>query len=79
VLLLNRKVEERIIIKLLEPLPAGTEISVLVAEIRPAKVRLGFTADKRMSVHREEIQRRIDAELLQHNKKEKQEQGINHE
>ena len=41
---------------------AGERIEVTVAEIRGDKVRLGFTADKAIAVHRLEVQKAIEAE-----------------
>lgn len=52
-LILTRKKDECIIIN-------GT-IRVMVVEIRGDKVRLGIEADEAIPVHREEIQRLIDA------------------
>lgn len=53
-LVLSRKRNERIIV-------AGT-IAVTVVEIRGDKVRLGFTAPREVTVHREEVQRAIEAD-----------------
>lgn len=46
-LVLSRKKDERIII--------GDTITVMVIEIRGDKVRLGISAPKEVSVHREEV------------------------
>ena len=53
-LVLSRKAGERIQI--------GDEIALTVLEIRGGKVRLGFTAPTHISVHREEVYRKIDSE-----------------
>ena len=37
-------------------------LSVVIIEIRGNKVRLGFAAPKEISVHRREVQQRVEAE-----------------
>jgi len=54
-LVLTRKVGEQIVI-------AGN-IEVTVVQIQGSKVRLGVTAPRKVSIHRLEVRRRIDAEL----------------
>ena len=51
-LVLSRNVEQKIII--------GQDIEVTVLEIRGNTVRLGITAPRDISIHREEVQQRID-------------------
>lgn len=51
-LVLSRNVEQKIII--------GKDIEVTVLEIRGNTVRLGITAPRDISIHREEVQQRID-------------------
>jgi carbon storage regulator len=53
VLVLSRKVEERIRI--------GDEITIVVTRISKDKVRLGVDAPKHMQVHREEVYEAIKA------------------
>jgi carbon storage regulator len=56
-LILSRHREEKVIIT------AGVyTIEVMVVEMRGDKVRLGFTAHDDVTIHREEIQARIDRE-----------------
>ena len=55
-LVLSRQPNEKIII--------GDNIEVLVIEIRRDNVRLGITAPKDVSVHREEIYEAIKREAL---------------
>lgn len=56
-LVLTRKVDERIII-------GEGLIEVVVCEIRGDRVRLGIVAPKNISVHREEIYRLIEKNRL---------------
>ncbi|NLY89964.1 MAG: carbon storage regulator CsrA [Firmicutes bacterium] len=56
-LVLTRKTNESIMI--------GDEIKVTVVEVRGDQVKLGITAPKRISVHREEIFRAIQKENIQ--------------
>jgi carbon storage regulator len=53
-LVLTRKVEEAIII--------GDDILVKILEARGGQIRIGITAPKEISVHRQEIYDRIHAE-----------------
>lgn len=46
-LVLSRKKNESVVV--------GNEVTVTVVEIRGDKVRLGFTAPKQVSIHRQEI------------------------
>lgn len=55
-LVLTRKTNESIII--------GDEIKVTVVEVRGDQVKLGITAPKRISVHREEIYLAIQKENI---------------
>lgn len=52
-LILGRKLDETIMID-------GGRIVVRVVEIRGDRVRLGFTADESITIHREEIQAKVD-------------------
>lgn len=51
-LVLTRDVDQSVII--------GGNIKVMVVEVRPGKVRLGFEAPRGVAIHREEIQDLID-------------------
>ncbi len=57
-LCLKRSVGEAVICRT----PDGTEIRVEVIEIRGDKVRLGVEAPREVTVHREEIQAKVDKE-----------------
>ena len=54
-LVLSRKPGEAIVI--------GNGITVTVIEVQGDRVRLGFTAPPEVPIHREELQRKIDAGL----------------
>ena len=56
-LVLSRKLGESIVI--------GNGITVTVVEVHGERVRLGFTAPADVPIHREELQRKIDAGLSQ--------------
>lgn len=60
-LVLSRKLDERIQITV-PPSAFPQVVQLLVIEIRGDKVRLGLNADKSVMIHREEIQRIVDAE-----------------
>lgn len=45
-----------------ETIMIGCDIEVSVVDIRGDKVRLGITAPKQMSIHREEVWRAIESE-----------------
>lgn len=47
-----------------EAIDIGTDISVMVVEIRGDKVRLGITAPREMPVHRREVMEAIEREKL---------------
>jgi carbon storage regulator len=53
-LILTRRVGERLMI--------GNEIEVSILEIKGTQVRIGIDAPKNVSVHREEIYRKIQRE-----------------
>ncbi len=57
-LVLSRKVRERIVIVL----PDGREIWITVVEIRGTKVRLGITAPDDIPVHRESVFNALQAQ-----------------
>ncbi len=54
-LVLSRKLGEAIVI--------GDGITVTVVEVKGERVRLGFTAPAEVPIHREELQRKIEAGL----------------
>ena len=54
-LVLSRKLGETIVI--------GNGITVTVVEVKGERVRLGFTAPPEVSIHREELQRKLEAGL----------------
>jgi carbon storage regulator CsrA len=56
-LVLSRKPNETIVLNC-----RGVRIEVTVAVILGDKVRIGITAPREVTVHREEVQERIDAE-----------------
>ena len=56
-LVLSRKLGEQILI--------GSEIEVTVLAIHKARVRLGLAAPRELSIHREEVRRRIDDDSTQ--------------
>ena len=56
-LVLSRKVGETVIITA----PDGTQIVLMLVEVRGDKCRIGITAPKSYAVNREEIQQRISA------------------
>ena len=45
--------------------PDGTQVEVVILGVKGNQVRVGFKAPKEVSVHREEIQARVDAGLPQ--------------
>ncbi|MGA2254097.1 MAG: carbon storage regulator CsrA [Thermoguttaceae bacterium] len=56
-LVLSRKLGESIVI--------GNGITVTVVDVHGERVRLGFTAPADVPIHREELQRKLDAGLSQ--------------
>ncbi len=54
-LILSRKAGERIYV--------GDSIQVTVLDVRGGRVRLGFAAPSHVTIHREEVFRRIEAEV----------------
>jgi carbon storage regulator CsrA len=56
-LILTRLVNEGVTITV-----DGRKIHVVVTEILPHKVRLGFTADPDVTIHRDEVEERISRE-----------------
>ena len=56
-LVLSRKVGETVIITA----PDGTQIVLMLVEVRGDKVRIGIAAPKSYAVNREEVQQRIFA------------------
>jgi carbon storage regulator len=54
-LVLSRKPGEAIVI--------GNGITVTVVEVKGERVRLGFTAPAEVPIHREELQRKLEAGL----------------
>jgi carbon storage regulator len=57
-LVLSREVDQVIVIVT----PEGRRIQMRVVELRGDKVRLGWDADREVSIHRGEVQRRIEKE-----------------
>ena len=55
-LVLSRKVNEKVIITA----PDGTQIVLMMVEVRGDKARIGIAAPTSWTVHREEIQNAID-------------------
>lgn len=51
-LILNRKVGEKIVVRVPE---CGVVFEIKVAELREGKVKLGFIADDRVLIDREEV------------------------
>lgn len=60
-LILSRTKHESIVIRV-PPSSEVQEIKVMVTELRGNKARLGFTANREVSVFREEVQAKIDSE-----------------
>jgi carbon storage regulator len=56
-LVLSRKVGETIVITA----PDGTQIVLMLVEVRVDKARIGIAAPTTYTIHREEIQQRISA------------------
>jgi len=56
-LVLSRKVGETIVITA----PDGTQIVLMMVEVRGDKARIGIDAPRTYTVHREEVQQRISA------------------
>ena len=56
-LVLSRKVNEKVIITA----PDGTQIVLMMVEVRGDKARIGIAAPTSWTVHREEIQNAIDS------------------
>lgn len=54
-LVLSRKTGEAIVI--------GNGITVTIVEVKGGRVRLGFSAPADVTIHREELQRKIEAGL----------------
>ncbi len=54
-LVLSRKIDERIII--------GDDIVITIVDIRGDKIRLGIDAPVEVNIHREEVYRRIQQEV----------------
>jgi len=60
-LVLSRKADE--VVQITVPPSTVTQIiKVMCVEVRADKARLGFDADKSVMIHRDEIQRIVDAE-----------------
>jgi carbon storage regulator len=56
-LVLSRKVNEKVIITA----PDGTQIVLMLVEVRGDKARIGIAAPTTYTIHREEIQSRISS------------------
>lgn len=56
-LVLSRQKDEKIII--------GDDVEITIVDVRGDKVRLGITAPREISVHREEVYDRIQSEMSQ--------------
>ena len=57
-LVLSRKVSEKICITS----PDGTVITLMMVEVRGDKARIGIDAPREWTVHRAEVQRKVDKE-----------------
>lgn len=57
-LVLSRKVSEQIVV--------GGGITITVVALRDGKVRLGIEAPQNVSIHRKEVQDKIDKEMEEH-------------
>lgn len=57
-LVLARKVSEKILITA----PDGTVITLMMVEVRGDKARIGIDAPREWTVHRAEVQRKVDKE-----------------
>ena len=55
-LILTRRVGEALVI--------GDDVTITVLEVKGSQVRIGINAPKSVSVHREEIYKRIQAEKI---------------
>lgn len=62
---LTRKAGERVIIGAGQRVLLRGDITVQVLEIRDGKVRLGFSAPKEITIHREEVLEQIEREQNQ--------------
>ncbi len=61
-LVLTRYISEEIIIRRKkESKDNNVDIKISILDIKNTKCRIGITADKSLSVHRSEVQQRIDA------------------
>lgn len=56
-LVLSRKVNEKIVITT----PDGTQISLMMVEVRGDQARIGIDAPMTYKIHREEVQNAIDS------------------
>jgi len=56
-LVLGRKVSEQILITS----PNGTRLDLMVVEVRGDKVRIGINAPRDWTIHRREVQEKIDS------------------
>ena len=65
-LILTRRRNEETVIRT----PDGIEISVFVVSLNGDKVKLGFEAPKAVSVHRREVQDRVDREMQESDTRE---------
>ena len=54
-LVLTRKVGERIFLDLPDDLPKGTRLTVMIADIARGKVRIGFECPPEIIINREEL------------------------
>lgn len=61
-LIFTRRPGEEAVLTLTEPLPAGTQIVVATLGVIGNQTRQGFTAPKSVTIHRREIQDKVDAE-----------------
>jgi carbon storage regulator len=72
VLVLSRKKNEAVIVTV-PPSPEPQRIEMVIVEIRGDKVRIGWTADTSIAVHRGEVQRAIERESELRNQDGRQE------
>lgn len=61
-LVLKRKTNEKVIVTI-PPSTQPQTISIMVVECRPVSTRLGIDGPRDITIHREEVQRRVEQEI----------------